>query len=106
MSLRESLLGIKPLPPVPVDLPDGVRVWVREMTAREADQYEAAVSAKKDESATRAALIQICCCDESGKPLFAPADKALVEALPISVATPIFMAAARANSPKAQDAAE
>lgn len=79
MDLREKILATK-------DTDELVRVhvapwdcdvWIRVITSREADKFQAGLVDKENKVNmvnARAKLAVLCCCDENGKPLFAPSD--------------------------------
>lgn len=100
---RDAFLAIKRPDPVMVNLPDGV-IYVRVMTAREREQYEAVIR-KKTESGNaddvRAEIVRRCACDADGNLMFTADDLPLLADLPFTVINPIFEAATDANSMQA-----
>ncbi len=84
---------------LPVDLPGGRRVHVRELSAKDKSQLEYDFYVKKDGAllSIRERLVVLCACDEHGERMFDDADVKAVAELPASVLDPIVEAARKLN---------
>lgn len=70
---RDEILAAADRPIVLVDVPEwGGAVFVRSISGAERDAFELSWAA--DKTNIRAKLAAVCCCDESGDPLFDHAD--------------------------------
>lgn len=85
--------------PVAVAVPEwGGTVYVREMSARERDNYECELLAQPKESRNiRALLAAYTLADESGSPLCGPADAAALAHLSAAGMDRVFAVASRLN---------
>jgi hypothetical protein len=86
-----------------VDLPDGSRVFIRQLTGAGADAFGAA-SLKSPELA-RSTLVVACVCDATGTPLFTMGEATRVAELPNRVLNPIVEAIIDHNGLRAEAAA-
>ena len=76
---------------VPVRVPGGETLYVRELTLAERDQIDVlTMSFPKHARPFRAAIITYCLCDESGEALFKPHEVKEVQKLPSRIMTPVF----------------
>jgi hypothetical protein len=97
---KESLFSICPDRTIePVETPAG-RTYVRSITVREKDAFDAAVQETK---ATRAQLLIHCCCKEDGSPEFDEFDLVRIGELPAGAVEPIVDAALRVNRFRPED---
>jgi hypothetical protein len=110
MDRKEFLNGFtRPLRVESVSLPDGRMVHVRELTAKERDEFEAAVTATRGRRVevnltnVRARLVVATICDETGKRILADSDVAMVGDMPAAVIDPIYAAAARLSGLSGRD---
>lgn len=100
---KEQLFSICPERTIQaVDTPAG-RTYVRTITVREKDLFDAAV---RETKATRAQLLIACCCKEDGTPEFDEFYVARLGELPAGVVEPIVDAALEVNRFRPEDAGE
>lgn len=104
MSLREQILAANDLPRERVTVPEwGVDVWVRTLTGRERDAFEAAVFQTKGKDVqvklenARANLVARCLVDESGARVFTDGDVAALGGKSALVLSRLYDVASRLN---------
>lgn len=112
MSIREAIIrAASParLRREAVDVEGLGRLWVRELTAGERDEWEAAIVRRREASSwsgLRAELLIRTLCDEDGAPAMLPEDVELLSGLPAATAGRLYDVAARLNRLTPEDAAE
>jgi hypothetical protein len=117
LPLRKRILreGVDRRKKVAVDVPElelGEPLWVRELTAKELDEYEASrvkvrgKEVRPDMENARAHLVVMATVDAAGQPVFAHGDVRLVGDLPASVVERLYDAAAKLSGIRKDDAKE
>jgi hypothetical protein len=104
MITRDSILSTTDLNREPVPVPEwGGDVFVRTMTGRERDAFEASCNGGADMDNIRARLLVRCLCDEHGNRLFTDGDTEALGNTPAAPLVRLFAVAQRINKLSKQD---